>query len=270
MMCKVSIISGAYNVEKTLEKSINSILDQSYKNWEFIICDDGSNDKTLEILNTYKKKYPDKFLILKNERNLGLNKSLNKCLNYVTGTYIARHDLDDYSKSDRLEKQVNYLEMNPEISLVGTNMEYMDEEGVWGRSQVVMSPTKKNFIKGTPFCHATIMLRNTVFEKVNGYSEKAYALRVEDYELWFRVYSKGFRGINLEEVLYTMYDNREAFNRRKFKYRLNESIVKYKGFRLLEISPIYYIQILRPLLIGALPYFIYKILRRKKLKVENA
>lgn len=55
MMCKVSIISGAYNVEKTLEKSINSILDQSYKNWEFIICDDGSNDKTLEILNTYKK-----------------------------------------------------------------------------------------------------------------------------------------------------------------------------------------------------------------------
>ena len=264
-MCKVSIISGAYNVEKTIHKSIESILNQTFTDWQFIICDDGSNDNTYNILTSYKEKYPKKFIIIKNEVNIGLNKTLNKCLKYATGDYIARHDLDDYSHNKRLEVQFNFLEKYPHIALVGTNMDYSDHLGVWGRSKVKKEPTNLDFIKGTPFCHATIMIRRSVLEDLNGYSEEDYALRVEDYELWFRLYSKGYVGRNLEEALYTMFDDREAFKRRKLKYRVNEAIVKYKGFKMLKIPAIYYFYTIRPILVGCLPYPIYKILHRKRL-----
>src|SRR4051794_39827102 len=118
----ISIICGAYNVEDTLSKSIESIINQSFKNWQLIICEDGSKDNTLNILTGYKELLGDKLIILKNEKNMGLNYSLNKCILESTGKYIARHDLDDISHENRLAKQVLFLENNPEYALVGSGM----------------------------------------------------------------------------------------------------------------------------------------------------
>ena len=112
-MAKVSIIMGAYNCEETLEDSINSILNQTFTDWEFVICDDASTDNTLQVLEEYKRKYPDKFVILHNEKNLMLAGSLNRCLEYAEGEYIARMDADDIAVNTRLEKQVRFLDDNP-------------------------------------------------------------------------------------------------------------------------------------------------------------
>ena len=129
---KVSIIMGIYNCEETLAESIDSILNQTYENWELIMCDDCSSDRTFDIAKGYKDKYPNKIKLLKNEKNLTLGPTLNKCMEYVEGKYIARQDGDDYSHKNRLEIQVKVLEENSDIAAVGTNMISFDEEGEHG------------------------------------------------------------------------------------------------------------------------------------------
>ena len=102
MSANVSIIMGIYNCAETLPEAIESILNQTYLNWELIMCDDGSSDDTWKIAIRYAEKYPDKIKILKNESNKGLNYTLNRCLKKATGKYIARMDGDDISMPERL------------------------------------------------------------------------------------------------------------------------------------------------------------------------
>ena len=119
---RVSVIMATYNCADTVEKAIDSILAQTYENWVMIICDDGSTDHTLEILNRYKVQYPDKFVIIRNETNQKLPYSLNHCLEYVETDLVARMDGDDWSTPDRFEKQVSFLKEHPEYDLVGTGV----------------------------------------------------------------------------------------------------------------------------------------------------
>ena len=102
---EISIIMGIYNCEKYLRASIDSVLSQTFKRWELIMCDDGSIDNTYNIAKEYQEKYPDKIILLKNDKNLGLNQTLNNCLEKAKGKYIARQDGDDVSVKDRLEKE---------------------------------------------------------------------------------------------------------------------------------------------------------------------
>ena len=118
-MPKVSIIMATYNCEDTLRKSVNSIVSQTFSDWEFIICDDCSTDGTYEILLEYKNQYPDKFVILHNKVNSKLPFSLNRGLEVARGEYIARMDGDDEALPDRLEKQVAFLDSHSEYSEIG-------------------------------------------------------------------------------------------------------------------------------------------------------
>ena len=104
-MDKISILMGIYNCADTLSRAIDSIVNQTYTNWELILCDDGSVDSTYEIAKQYQNKYPDKIVLLKNEKNIQLAATLNHCLEYATGKYISRMDGDDESTPDRFEKQ---------------------------------------------------------------------------------------------------------------------------------------------------------------------
>ena len=193
MSKKVSVIMGLYNCELTLRESLDSILNQTYKNWEVIMCDDGSSDNTYNLAAQYANLFPTKFILLKNEKNKGLNFTLNKCLGYATGEYIARMDADDISISNRFEIQVDGLEKRGEISLVSSLMIFFDEKAEWGKGGGVEFPQKRDFIRGTPFCHAPVMIRKEVLQKVGGYSEGKFLLRVEDYHLWFKIYEKGYK-----------------------------------------------------------------------------
>lgn len=256
-MMDVSIIMGIYNCENTLEEAVNSILEQTFKNWELIMCDDASKDDTYSIALSFSKNYPN-IHVYKNEKNLGLNKTLNRCLKYSNGKYIARMDGDDISLPQRLEKEFLFLESHPQYSIVSTPMIYFDEKGDFAIGKAINSPTEYDLIKGTPFCHAPCMVRKEAYLAVNGYSEEDKVSRVEDYDLWARMMALDFKGYNLDEALYKMRDNRDAINRRKFKYRINETYVKLKIFKEFKLPLRYFVYILRPILVGLLPKKIYK------------
>ena len=264
MSKKVSVIMGIYNCENTLTEALDSIINQKYSNWEIIMCDDGSADNTVQIAEGYAKKYPNRIKLLKNERNRGLNYTLNRCLMEATGEYIARMDGDDISCADRFEKEVDALDKNPDIAIVSTDMIFFDQFGEWGKTNVRKFPQKINFLKSTPFCHAACMVRREAYMAVDGYSVSKKLLRVEDYHLWVRMYEAGYNGMNIQEVLYMMRDDRDAQSRRKFKYRINESYVKGYAVKHLKL-PIYgYLYCLVPILVGLIPNGLYKILHRKK------
>lgn len=263
-MPKVSIIMGAYNCQGTISESIDSILSQTFTDWEFIICDDASTDETLKILNQYKTNYPDKFVILHNDKNMMLAGSLNKCLEVAKGKYIARMDADDLSDATRLQKQYDYLENNCDMDVVGTFMQGFDDSGLKDIIPIKLNPIDTDLPKANPFHHATIMMKKSVYDELNGYTVSETTRRVEDVDLWFRFFSKGFKGSSIPEPLYLVRVDDGAYKRRKFKYSLDASKVLFNGIRLLHLSPKYYIYTLKPIISQLIPkklkiyYRIYK------------
>lgn len=266
---KISVIMGIYNCDGTLGEALDCIVNQSYTNWEVIMCDDCSVDNTIEVAEQYVIRYPGKFVLLKNEVNQGLNYTLNKCLERATGDYIARMDGDDLCEQDRFEKEVKVLTVNPEIAIVSTDMNFFDDEGIWGRTHVPKCPNKFDFLKATPFCHAACMVRKEAYDAVRGYSVAKKLLRVEDYHLWIKMYENGYKGINIQEPLYSMRDDRNAQGRRKFRYRLNESYVKAYAVKHLCLPVYGYVYCLRPILVGLLPGRVYKMMHRRKQSGEK-
>ena len=267
---KVSVIMGIYNCEETLSDAVNCIVAQTFTDWELIMCDDGSTDGTLEKAAELRRMHPDKIILLKNEKNMGLNHTLNRCLKLASGSYIARMDGDDLCAPDRFEKELIVLENDPDTAIVSTDMEFFDENGVWGSIVYPDCPAARDFIKGSPFCHAPCMVRREAYEAVSGYSESPRLLRVEDYHLWMKMYKLGYRGRNIHEPLYRMRDDRNAYGRRKFKYRINEAYVKCLIVRELKLPLYDYVHALRPIIVGLLPPFVYDILHKKNLRKKDA
>lgn len=261
---KISILMAIYNCATTLDEAIESILAQTYPHWKLIMCDDGSSDNTYEIAAKYTEKYPEKIILIKNKKNMGLNYSLNHCLEYADTEYIARMDGDDISVSERFEKEIEIFENNPDYAIVSSPMIYFDENGDWGRGFSIEQPTKYDFVKGTPFCHAPCMIRTDAIKSVNGYSTNPKTLRAEDYNLWFRLYAKGYLGYNLQIPYYRMRDDMNAYKRRKFKFALNEAYVRLTGYKMLKLPLKSYVYVLRPIIVALLPKKLYLFLHHKK------
>lgn len=269
-MQKISIIMGIYNCESTLEEAINSIICQTYSEWELILCDDGSADQTFAVAQEWRRRFPEKIKLLQNEHNRGLNYTLNRCLKEATGTYIARMDADDRCAPERFEMEVSVLESEPEIAIVSTDMEHFDESGTWGCQSHPEYPQPRDFIHGTPFCHAPCMVRREAYEAVNGYSEEKCFLRVEDYHLWLKMYKTGFRGKNIHRILYQMRDDRNAYSRRRLVYRINEARVKALAVRELRLPVSGYLYAIRPILVGLIPGWLYDRLHKRNLYVRHS
>ena len=213
----VSIIMACYNSEKTLEKAIDSILAQTYDNWVMICCDDGSSDRTVEILQDYQKRYPDKFVVLQNETNRKLPYSLNRCLREVKTELVARMDADDWCMPERLEKQVAFLREH-----LGTIIRYRE-------------PTKESMTRQNAFSHPTIMTYKRVYDALGGYSEDPMAIRVEDVDLWCRFLAAGFKGYNMPDLLYVYLDDQAAIKKRTLRARFNSSVTRFRGYKLMGI-----------------------------------
>ena len=235
-MSKVSIIMGIYNCAPTLPEAIDSILAQTFSDWQLILCNDGSADNTYAVAKSYQERFPGKIVLLQNERNMGLNHTLNRCLKEASGEYVARMDGDDISLPNRLEKEVAFLDGHPEYAIVSTPMIFFDESGDWGRSYAIEKPTKHDFIKHSPVhCHAPCMIRREAYLAVGGYTEDKRMLRFEDVNLWYKLYAKGYVGYNLGEPLYKMRDGHAAANRRNLKSRMNSVYVMVNGFKLFHL-----------------------------------
>lgn len=250
---KVSIIMGIYNCESTLRESIESIINQNYTNWELIMCDDCSKDNTFNVAKEYKEKYPNKIKLIKNEKNLTLGPTLNRCIELVEGKYIARQDGDDISRPDRLQKQVEFIENNPKWDLVGAGMTSFDENGNHGIRLIKEVPQPKDLMKGTTFAHATILIKSDVMRNLNGYCEEADVHQVEDYHLWFRFFENGYKGYNIQEHLYYVREDRNSYKRKNLKRRLNEIRVMIDGCRRLNLNIINYLMILKPIITIIIP-----------------
>ena len=261
----ISVIMGIYNCEKTLAAAIDSIICQTYQDFEFILCDDGSSDDTYNIARKYREMYPDKIVLIKNDENKGLNYTLNHCLKYAKGKYIARMDGDDESLPNRFEVEIKFLESHPEISILSASLHSFDDSGIWGERTFKERPEPKDVVKGPPFSHSVCMVKKEAFDAVNGYSDEKRLLRVEDHHLWVKMYSMGYRGANLPDFLYMYRDDRDGYNKRKFKYRINSAYVTVLAVKMLHLPKYYYIYAIKPILIGLLPYGIYNLLHKRKL-----
>ena len=262
----ISIISGIYNCADTLPEAIESILAQTVTDWEWILCDDASRDDTYAVAKAYAEKYPEQFVVLQNQQNMGLNYTLNKCLEHARGQYIARMDGDDVCLPERFEIELAALEGEPEISIVSTDMAYFDETGIWGLISHPAYPENRDFLHESPFCHAPCMVRKEAYAAVNGYSVDEKLLRVEDYHLWIKMFAKGFRGRNIHMELYRMRDDRNAYNRRKFRFRVNEAYVRLLAVKELKLPLYTAMYALRPIILGLLPQKLYDILHKRNLR----
>lgn len=260
---------GIYNCANTLSDAIECILQQTYSNWELILCDDGSTDNTYQIALKYREQYPGRIVLIQNENNCGLNQTLNHCLEYATGEYIARMDGDDLCAPERFEIEIAVFEQETDISIVSTDMQYFDGKEVWGRISHPEYPVKTDFVHESPFCHAPCLVKREAYEVVKGYTVDERLLRVEDYHLWIKMYAAGFKGKNIHNSLYQMRDDRNAYGRRKFKYRINEAYVKLLAVKELRLPVWMVIYSLRPIITGLMPMFLYDWFHKKRLKRLN-
>ena len=271
---KISILMGIYNCASTLREAIDSIIAQTYDNWEFIICDDGSKDESYAIAQEYAAKDPKRFRILQNERNMGLNHTLNRCLAAATGEYVARMDGDDLCEADRFEKEAAFLNEHPEYAIVSCHMTMFDESGTWGIVKTKETPQVRDFPTTVPmFVHAACMIRREAFLDVDGYTEDERLLRVEDYHLWYKFYAKGYRGYNLPEALYHMRDDRNATHRRSARARMNGIYATFVGFKMVNLPAWMYIYAVKNALVETakilMPDAVYEYFHKKRLNKEK-
>lgn len=246
-MPTISVLMSTFNREKVINKAIKSIIFQTYKNFEFIICNDGSTDRTLQYLRYWQKR-DNRIKILNNKHNLGLQQSLNRCLRYSSGKYIARMDDDDISLPNRFKAQLLFLRQHSNISFVGSNVMLFDTKyGNLGKSHFIHFPNKYQLFKKDEFCHPSIMIRANILKKNHGYSLNKRYFRIEDYELWLRLYSFGYKGANLNQILlrytFNIHSHRSKFYDYFNRFRL---LKDYK--KLLHINIKGYIYILLPLI----------------------
>ena len=174
----ISVIMSVYNDEKNIDKSIESIMSQTYKNLELHILDDGSNDKTWKIINKYKTEYQNIF-IYRNKNNLGLTKSLNYLVNQTNGEIIARHDSDDLSHPERIEKQLNIM-TKYNLDFCTTRAQIIQNNKITPKFSYYIP--KKIVVKyKNPFIHGTLMIKKRVIINIGMYDENFYYS--QDYKL---------------------------------------------------------------------------------------
>ena len=262
---KISVLMGVFNCEDTLYMAINSIQKQTYTNWEIVLCDDGSTDQTYRIAKDFADS-DSRIILLRNKENEGLNKTLNRCLSASHGEYIARMDGDDQSMPERFQKQVDFLKSNPEYAFVSTPMILYDENGDWGRTTSPEYPSAEQIVAGSPICHAPVMLRRECLEAVCGYTENPRMLRVEDVNLWIKLYAAGYRGYNLQEPLYRMRNDQKALQRRKYRFRINSTYVRLLGCKDLHLGLRSYFKAFKPMLYGLIPAKLRLVYRRMSYK----
>ena len=257
----ISVLMGVYNGADTVERAIASIFQQTFQDFECIVCNDGSTDGSAAVLRACKQKYGQRLVLLENERNIGLAPTLNRCFAAAKGAYIARMDADDISAPERLERQLRFLAGHHNVSLVGCCAEKFDETGVYGEFCYPARPSVKDLRWNACFIHPTVLIRREALNAVQGYDERDSRVRCEDYDLWLRLYAAGYHGANLQEKLFFYYEGSGNLCKRKYRYRINEAVVRAAGFRANKMLLRSWPYVVKPLIVGLLPGQLLKKLR---------
>ena len=193
----ISVVMPVYNAESFLREAVESILSQTYTNFEFIIINDGSTDNSGKILSDFN----DHRMRVIGQPNAGIGKALNRGLDSASGELIARMDADDIALPQRFEKQVEFFLLHPDLALLGTWAEIIDSEGrhrSWHKHPTTNAAIKYALLKNSPFVHPSVMFRSSVIADVGKYDEGN--LVFEDYDMWSRI-TRIHEAANLPEVL---------------------------------------------------------------------
>ena len=209
----VSVILPVHNGMPYLPEAVDSILNQTYGDFELIIIDDGSTDGTADYLTTIR----DPRLQVYEQERQGLAASLNRAVSLATGMYVARQDHDDISLPERLAKQVAFLEQNPECGMVGTWASIWEEDRV--TSRVHRHPLDSHTLRyellfNNPFVHSSILVRRSVFDQVGLYTTDPARQPPEDYELWSRIARK-FEVNNIGQILLVYREVKQSVSRQQ-------------------------------------------------------
>ena len=245
---KVSVVMSVFNGERFLSEAVESILDQSFRDFEFIIVDDGSTDRSTSILDSYQNG--DARMRVCHEEHAGLIRSLNRGCELAQGIYIARMDADDVASKNRLACQVDYMQFHREIGVLGGAVEWIDATGK--SLGVYPNPAEDREIKAgllnamCTFWHPTVFIRRDVFAWAGGY--RSCFVGAEDLDLWLRIADR-FRLANLEAVLvkYRIHPDQVSMSKRKQQtlsklaaqasafFRRNEEVDPFNAVK--EITP---------------------------------
>lgn len=237
----VSVVMPVYNYETYVEEAIKSILNQTYSNFEFIIVDDASTDRSLEIIQRYKKLYPEKIVVLRLTKNLncGGDRCANEGIKIARGKYIARMDADDIALPTRLEKQVNFLENNPDIFLAGSNAYVIDKEGMIIGEKTEPESNEEiynNYLTFHPLIHPSCMYRRKLSSKKNFQYEITYKSN-NDYLTFFKLICENYKFTNIKEklLLYRIHEKSDTFRNVKMAFfttlRIRFSIILKYHYR---------------------------------------
>lgn len=208
---KITVLMTVYNGEKTLRRAIESILLQTFRDFEFLIINDCSADGTVDMVGSYND---DRIKLHTNEVNVGQTKSLNIGLGLVESEYIARMDADDYSMPERLEKQYSFIKKHPEYVVVGTDCLVVDEFG--NKKSVSKGCVKQDdiilrMLYGSPINHVSVLMKSEVVRNLGGYNPE-FVISA-DFDLWSRLVRNGYKLTTIPEVLtvYTFSDGSYSY-----------------------------------------------------------
>lgn len=257
MKPEVTVLMSVYNDKKYLNSCINSILNQTFTNFEFIIIDDASDDGSYEILKSYAEK-DNRIKLMQNEVNKGLSYNLSEGISLAATPWIARMDADDISYEKRLHVQMQYVRDNPEVDVVGSYVIDIDEEGNEIELRKVPTSHEKiaNLIWTCPFIHPTVLFKKESI--INAGSYNRGLRRRQDYDLWFRCHEKNLRFHNIDQPLLYYRSTDDYYKKNDVKVQLQQVKMGFAGAKRVKASPIAYIGIVISFLKGILPYKIRK------------
>lgn len=267
-MHKISVIMGIHNGQRFIYEALDSVLNQTFEDFELIICDDGSTDDTPAILREYARR-DKRVCILRNETNIGLAASLNRCIEAASGEYLARMDADDRCLPQRFAVQAAYLDSHPEIAVVGSGAYFMDDNSeIFGQRTCseVRHIQLSDAVKAAQLIHPSVMMRTDAVRSVNGYTVNELTTRAEDYDLWCKLCERNCRLVQLPQKLLCYREDSANISRRKYGYRIQEAKLKYEWIRRAKMPFKYVLYAIKPLVVGLLPLNLYRMLHKKQVQ----
>ncbi|MEG2413287.1 MAG: glycosyltransferase [Clostridia bacterium] len=268
-MCKITVIMSVFNDEKFLSYAVNSILCQTFDDFQFVICDDGSCDGSWQILEKFAQK-DKRITLFRNETNMGLQFSLNKCIEKSVGEYIARMDSDDIAKAYRFERQAKFLDENAQYALCSSLTYIIDDDNkVIGQTYNGGARSLIDVYKGRNFAHPTVVMRKSALVAVGGYNQSKSVTRLEDYDLWCKFYQKNYQGFVLEERLLNYREDLSNFKKRKYKFRVQLSKNMLKWAKKFQLGFAMKLFALKPLIVGLVPSSILLKKRKKAIEIKQ-
>lgn len=264
---RVTVLMGVYNGLPHLERAMQSILAQTFEDWEFLIIDDASTDGSGDLIQRYAER-DARVVYQRNPTNRGLGAVLCAGVEMAKGEFVARMDADDISVPERLARQLAFFDEHPDIDIVGSCAVDVTEEGVPVRERRVPQRHDRivQLIWSCPIIHPTVMFRRESILRVGSYAPGLR--RRQDYDLWFRCARGGLKFANIQQPLVHYLYSEQTLRRNNLRSAWQQVKMGIKGCRMINASALAYIATSLPLLEAMTPGFLRMKLITLKAKID--